>query len=125
MCQYFDPKPITVPSDPTTLKTAVQARNVATPYADAVAAATNPANWQVTQQGAAAIGGVPVTCVQAVSTNAASGVAVGTGASSCYANVGAAGTVVIATTGQPGNATYESNAAVVAMMTGASKFNPS
>ncbi len=110
MCQYFDPNPITVPSDPTTLKTAVMAKSVATTYANAVAAATNPANWNVTQQGSGAVGGVPVTCVAAVSTNTASGLPVGTGATSCLANVGAAGTVVIATSGQPGDATYESNA---------------
>ena len=49
-CQYFDPKPITVPADPTTLKTAVMARNIPTSYADAVAAATNTANWNVAQK---------------------------------------------------------------------------
>ena len=57
-CRYFDPAEITVPADPTTLQTAVVATVTPTPYADAVAAATNPANWTVVRQGSSSAGGV-------------------------------------------------------------------
>lgn len=124
-CQYFDPKPITVPADPTTLKTAVMARNIPTSYADAVATATNTANWNVAQKTESTVGSVPVTCVAATATNAAAGIPVGTGAFSCLANVGAAGTVVISTNGPPTDPTFQSNAAVVGLMTQASTFTPS
>jgi len=125
VCQYFDPNAITVPSNPATLKTAVMAESIATPYATAVAAATNTANWNVLQKTETTVGTVPVTCVAAVATNAAAGIPVGTGATSCLANVGAAGTVVIGTSGPPADATYLSNAAAVAAMTAGSTFLPS
>ena len=46
-CRYFDPSPITVPSDPSTLVTVVMASTSASTYSDAVAAATDPASWDV------------------------------------------------------------------------------
>ena len=49
-CQYFDPSPITVPSDPTTLVTTIMASSSDTDYEDAVEAATDTSSWDVTQQ---------------------------------------------------------------------------
>ena len=47
-CRYFDPAAITVPADPSTLKTAVMIKaDPATTYQDALTAATNPTNWNV------------------------------------------------------------------------------
>ena len=47
-CRYFDPAPITVPTDPTTLVTAIQVTvDPATTYDAALAAATNPTAWNV------------------------------------------------------------------------------
>ena len=49
-CQYFDPAPITVPADPSTLVTAVMASSSDTTFADAVTAATDATVWDVTAQ---------------------------------------------------------------------------
>ncbi len=110
-CRYFDPKPITVPADPATLQTAVMANVLATPYADAVTAATNPANWTVARQGSSTVSGTPFTCVDATALVATAGVPVGSSAFSCLVNVGAAGTVVIQTIGTAGDANVRGEAA--------------
>jgi heat shock protein HslJ len=124
VCRYFDPKPITVPADPATLQTAVMAKVLATPYADAVTAATNPANWTVARQGSSTVSGTPYTCVDATALVATAGVPVGSSAFSCLVNVGSAGTVVIQTIGTAGDVTYEEHSAIVSLMTGASTFTP-
>ena len=67
-CRYFDPEPITVPDDPATLETAVMVAATETPFADAIGAATDPANWDVTLQSDVTIGGLAATLVEAVAT---------------------------------------------------------
>ena len=44
-CRYFDRDPITVPSDPTTLKTAIMVTTSTATYADMVAEATDGGPW--------------------------------------------------------------------------------
>jgi heat shock protein HslJ len=123
-CQYFDPDPITVPSDPATLQTAVMASVSATSYADAVAAATDPANWTVIQQGDSTVSGTSFTCVEATAKTAAAGIPVGSSSGSCLVDVGAAGTVVIRTVGTAGDPAFEANSAVALLMTLESTFTP-
>ncbi|MGZ3586328.1 MAG: META domain-containing protein [Candidatus Limnocylindrales bacterium] len=121
-CRYFDPQPITVPADPTTLRTAVMAQTSTTTYADAVAAATNPSTWDVKQKSETTVRGVAVTCVDAVALTASGSVSAGTSRFACLADVGSAGTVAIATTGAAGDPAYGARSAVVLLMTLASTF---
>ena len=124
VCRYFDPAPITVPADPTTLVTAVRADVFKTPYADAIKAATDPATWTVTAKSEANIRGIAVTCVLAVAASDASGIPAGTARYACFANVQTAGTVEIWASGAPGDATFAVTSAVVSLMTMASTFTP-
>jgi hypothetical protein len=124
ICHYFDPAPITVPSDPATLQTATMAATATTAYADAVTAATNPANWTVVRQGEIPVRGSKATCLDATATNGASGVPAGTSRFACLVDVGAAGTVMIWTTGTAGDPAYLAKAGVVWLMTVLSTFTP-
>ncbi|MDF2734653.1 MAG: hypothetical protein K0S97_1276, partial [Chloroflexota bacterium] len=65
-CRYFDPEEITVPDDPATLETAVMVVAAETPFADAIAAATDPARWDITVQRDVTISGLAATLVEAV-----------------------------------------------------------
>ncbi len=123
-CRYFDPAPITVPADPTTLRTAVTAGVLATPYQEAVTAATDPAKWTVSGRSEFNLRGVAVTCVAAISRDASTGVTVGYGRYACLANVQSAGTVVLQTSGPPSDGAFRADAAVVSLMTAASTFTP-
>jgi heat shock protein HslJ len=123
-CRYFDPAEITVPSDPTTLQTAVVATVTPTPYADAVAAATNPANWTVVRQGSSSAEGLSVTCVDATALTDAAGIPTGSSAHSCLVGVGTAGTVILRTISATADEAFATNAAVVTLMTLASTFTP-
>jgi len=71
-CRYFSPTKITVPSDPSTLTTAVMIQSdPASTYDAALAAATNPTAWNVLQQQPATVGGGtgwPATLIEATST---------------------------------------------------------
>ena len=71
-CRYFSPTQITVPADPSTLKTAVMIQSdPASTYDAALAAATNPTAWNVLQQQPATVGGGtgwPATLIEATST---------------------------------------------------------
>jgi len=124
-CRYFDPQPITVPSDPSTLQTAVNAQTSATSYSDAVAAATNPSAWDVKQLSQASVHGVAVSCVDAVALAANGSVAAGSSLFTCIADVGSAGNVSITTTSASRDSTYAARSAVVTLMALASTFTPS
>ena len=123
-CRYFDPAAITVPSDPTTLQTAVMITTQAAPYADAVAAATDPANWDVTTTTPVTVSGLPATLVEATSTAEASGLPVGTSRYAYIIDYGVGGTVSIVTTGTAGDAAYTTNTSVVDLIAEASTFTP-
>jgi hypothetical protein len=104
-CRYFDPAPITVPDDPLTLETAVMLMleaNVV--YDDAIRAATDEASWSVTTETAYTIMGRPATLIEATSTDATSGYAVGTVRYAYIVDLVANGTGFIQTTGSPGDA---------------------
>jgi hypothetical protein len=124
VCRYFDPEPITVPSDPSTLQTAIMATVSTQLYADAVKAATDPANWTVARQGEIPVRGSTATCVDATAASASAGLPVGTAAFDCLVDVGKAGTVVIRTTGTTGDPAYGAKAGVVSLMTLLSTFTP-
>ena len=123
-CRYFNPTPITVPADPTTLDTAVMANVVATSYDDMVAAAWDRTKWDVTEGQQAEVNGVSLTCIGGTALTEASGFPVGDAAFQCFADVGAAGTVVLWATGSPDDPALESEAAVVYLMTAVSTFFP-
>ena len=63
-CRYFNPEPFTIPSDPSTLVTAVMASTTDAAYADAVAAATDPDSWDVNQSQEITLDGLPATLVE-------------------------------------------------------------
>jgi hypothetical protein len=123
-CRYFDPASITVPADPTTLQTAVTVVASATPFADAIDAATDPASWDVTRLDDVTVGTLPATLVEAVATADTAGVAVGTSSFAYIVDYGAAGTLVIRTTGTAGDPAYGTNAAVATLMAAKSTFTP-
>jgi hypothetical protein len=76
-CRYFDPEPITVPADPSTLTTAVMIVGDPTlAYADALTAATNPAAWNVLSQTPVTVAGHNATRIEATSTAGSPGVPV-------------------------------------------------
>ena len=124
VCRYFDPQPITVPTDPTTLQTAVMASISTQAFADAVTAATDPAKWSVTRQGGSSIGGTNGTCIDAVALVDGPGITTGMSSFSCLVDVGTAGTVVIRTTGMAADSTYRVKIAVVGLMTASSAYQP-
>jgi heat shock protein HslJ len=123
-CRYFDPAEITVPADPATLQTAVTATVLATPYADAVTAATDPANWTVVRSGTSTATGISITCVDATALTDAAGIPVGSSSHACLVDVGTSGTVVLRTVGATVDEAFATNAAVVSLMTLVSSYIP-
>jgi heat shock protein HslJ len=123
-CRYFDPESITVPADPTTLETAVMVVTSATPFADAVNTATDPASWDVTALRDVTVGTVPATFVEAVAIADSAGVAIGTSSFAYIVDYGDAGTLTIRTTGTAGDADYVANTAVATLMAALSTFTP-
>ena len=121
-CHYFDPEPITVPADGSAILAAVQADLSATPYQDAITAATDPATWKVSSKSETNVRGTAVTCIGAIAVVDSAGVAAGDASYACLANVQTAGTVVIRTTGAPSDPAFAEKAAVVSLMTMASTF---
>jgi hypothetical protein len=124
VCRYFDPDPITAPADLSTLETAVRADLLATPYEEAIAAATDATAWAVSVKSEFNVRGTAVTCIGAIATSDAAGIPVGQGRFSCLANVQTAGTVAIWATGAPEDEAFKANAAVAGLMTFASTFTP-
>jgi hypothetical protein len=122
-CRYFDPEQFTVPSDPSTLVTAVMASTADTAYADAVAQATNADTWDVTQSQEITVDGLPATVVDATATADSGGVPSGTSRFAYFIDVGSSGTVSLFTTGTSGDEAYETQAGVVTLMVGASTFD--
>ena len=73
-CRYFDPAQITVPADPSTLKTAVMIQaDPAASYQAALTAATNPTAWNVLTNQPVTVSGLPATRLQATSTAGTTG----------------------------------------------------
>ncbi len=123
-CRYFDPQPITVPADPTTLQTAVMIVASATPFADAIGAATDPAVWDVTRTRDVTVGGLAATLVEAVAIADTAGVPVGMSRFQYIIDYGSAGTVIIRTTGTAGDPAYVTNTSVATLMAAQSTFTP-
>ncbi len=123
-CRYFDAVPITVPADPATLDTPIRADILATPYQEAVTAATDAANWTVATKSEFNVRGAAVTCIGAIAKTDASGIPAGQARYACLANVQTAGTVAIWATGAPNDEVFLLEAGVVNQMTLASTFTP-
>ncbi len=123
-CRYFDPEPITVPADPATLETAVTVVAADTPFADALAAATDPANWDVDRRTDVTVGDLPATLVEAVAITEAGGVPVGTSSFAYIIDYGATGTVTVRTTGTADDPAYATNATVATLIVASSTFTP-
>jgi heat shock protein HslJ len=121
-CHYFDPEQITVPSDPATLVTAVQASIDTAAWADVVSAATDPAAWDVHQQVDLTLDGLPAKLVEATATAESSGIPSGTSRLAYFIDVGAAGTLTLWTTGNADDPAYKSQAGVVTLMAALSVF---
>ncbi len=124
-CRYFDPNPITVPTDPGTLDAAITVRPDVSSYSDAVAAATDPANWTVVQKLETTVSDLPATLVEATSTTVDSGTPVGTTLYSYIIDYGDGGTLSIQTSGVAGEPAYATNTVVASLMAQASTFTPS
>jgi heat shock protein HslJ len=116
-CRYFDPEQITVPSDPATLQTAVQVTIDDSTYADAVAAATDAANWDVTESEDLSVDNLPTTLVEATAISDAAGIPAGTSRFAYLVDVRSAGTLVLWTTGTAGDEAYLTKQGVVSLMT--------
>jgi len=126
-CRYFDPNPITLPSDGSAPDAAITVRPDVASYEDAVAAATDPANWNVVQSVETTVSGLQATLVEATSTAPESGTPVGTTLYSYIVDYGDGGTLTIQTSGAAGDAAYAVNAANTAtadLMAQASTFTP-
>lgn len=121
-CRYFDPEPITVPADPTKLVTAVTVTDDAIAFDDAVAAATEPASWDVTRQADVTISGLRAIFVEAVSLSEDAGLAVGTSSFAYLIDLGSAGTITIRTTGVADDAAYVENSTIVTLIAATSTF---
>ena len=120
-CRYFSSEAITVPADPATLDTPVRADLDPTPFADSVAAASDPASWQVVASSSFNVQGAPVTCVSALAAADGAGIPVGQARYACFADVQTAGTVTIWATGAP-DETFVAESGVVTLMTFLSTF---
>lgn len=121
-CQYFDPAPITVPSDPTTLTTAIQASVADTAYADAVTAATDPSAWMVQQQAPLTLDGLTATRIEATAASDAAGIPVGSSRFAYLVDVGSAGTVTLWTVGTAGDENFDDVSGIVSLMAEFSTF---
>ena len=122
-CRYFDPNPISPPSDGSAPDTAITVKPDVVSYDDAVATATDPANWTVVQSVETTVSGLPATRVEATSTAAESGTPVGTTLYSYIIDYGT-GTLTIQTSGTAGDAAYAANTQVADLMAQASTFTP-
>jgi hypothetical protein len=116
-CRYFDPEQITVPADPSTLQTAVQVTIDDTPYADAVAAATDATNWDVAQREELSVDNLAATLVEATATTDAAGIPTGTSRFAYLIDVRSAGTMSVWTAGTAGDEAYLTQQGVVTLMT--------
>jgi hypothetical protein len=121
-CRYFDPEEFTIPSDPSTLVTAVMASTTDASYADTVAAATDDATWDVSTLQETEADGLPATIVEATAIADGGGVPNGTSRFAIFVDVGSSGTVSLFTTGTSGDDSYETLTGVVTLMVGASTF---
>ena len=121
-CRYFDPEPITVPADPTTLLTAVMADTSSATLGEAVGTATDPASWDVKVQRDVTVDGRAATLVEAVAIADTAGIAVGQSSFVYFVDMGTAGTIGLGTTGAADAPTYATNKSVVSLMAATSTF---
>lgn len=124
-CRYFDPQPITVPADPSTLVTAVMIKSDgAATYQEALDAATNPTAWNVTTNEPVTVAGLPATRIEATSTAGSPGYPAGTTRYGYLIDVGGTG-AWMETVGTAGDATFTTNKSVVDLMASESTITPS
>ena len=121
-CRYFDRDPITVPSDPTTLKTAIRVATSSATYADVVAEAKDEASWTIRQTVDLEIDGLPATMVEGETKAVTGNLEAGTSRLAYIVDYGSAGTLTLLTVGTAGDDIYAANAAVLTLMVGASTF---
>ena len=118
-CRYFSPTQITVPSDPSTLTTAVMIQgDPASTYDAALAAATNPTAWNVLQQQTVTVGGGagwPATLIEATSTAGSPGYPAGVTRYGYLLDVGGKPAWIV-TSGTVGSAAYQTNQQVVQLI---------
>jgi hypothetical protein len=115
-CRFFDPAPITVPTDPSTLVTAIQVTiDGTTSYQDALTSATNPTAWNVLVNEPATAAGLPATRIEATSTAGSPGFPPGVTRYGYLLNLGAA-SAWIQTSGTLGQPPFTTNTPVVDLM---------
>jgi hypothetical protein len=123
-CRYFDPQPISVPADPSTLTTAVMIKaDTTATYDAALAAATNPTAWNVLKNESVTVSGLPATLIEATSTTGSPGVPEGSTRYGYLINVGGH-PAWIETVGTAGDAAYTTNTSVVDLMAAESTITP-
>ena len=124
-CRYFDPDPITVPADPSTLTTAVMIKtDPTTTYDAALTAATNPTAWNVLTNEPVTVSGLPATLIEATSSAGSPGVPEGSTRYGYLIDVGGR-PAWIETVGTVGEATYTANKSVVDLMASESTITAS
>ena len=115
-CRYFDQDPITVPSDPSTLSTAVMIQvDLSSTYQAALTAATNPTAWNVLINEPATVSGLPATRIEATSTAGSGGIPVGSTRYGYLIDYGGRPAWIF-TSGKIGNSGYTNKMAVVDLM---------
>jgi hypothetical protein len=120
-CRVFDPEPIVAPGDPADATVAVVVlANPDIDYQAALAAATDPATWDVETQEATQVSGLPATRIEAVtSTPVGERYPEGYRRYLYLVDRGAGGTLVFDTRGTAGE-TYDTYRAVVDLMAASS-----
>ena len=120
-CQYFDPAPITVPADPTTLVTASwrrpRPRRSRTPWP------RRPTrSWDVTATEDLTLSGLDATAIAATATADSAGIPVGTSRYAYLVNVGSSGTVTMWTIGTVGEGEFANDSTILSLMVAQSNF---
>lgn len=121
-CRFFDPNEIQIPADGEAPVTAVMASVEPTPYDEAVAAATDPASWEVRETAELVVDGLPATLVEGAATGADPTFPGGRSRFAYLVDAGSAGTVTLFTTAETVDDAYATRSGIVTLMTAASVF---
>jgi heat shock protein HslJ len=121
-CRFFDPNEIDIPAGGEAPITAVMATVEASPYGEAVAAATDPASWDVRETTELVVDGLPTTLVEGTATGADPSFPAGRSRFAYLIDLGSAGSLMLFTTAETVDDAYASRAGVVTLMMAASVF---
>jgi heat shock protein HslJ len=121
-CRYFDPAPITVPPDPTTLTAAVTVTTEATAFDAAFTAATDATAWTVIRQAPLTIASHRAAVVEATALADGAGITKGQTRLAYLIELNETTTMTIQTVGDATSDSYASNGAVTTLMAASATF---